>query len=62
MRLKELRKARGFTQKELAEAVGLSQPFLCQVENGRKQTTVGTLVKIAAALRVSVGELIGEKK
>ncbi len=36
-RIQELRKTRNIKQYGLAESVGLSGPFMSQVENGKKQ-------------------------
>lgn len=37
-RLKEAREKRGWTQKELAEAAGVVQPFISKLETGAKLT------------------------
>ena len=49
-RIAELRKAKGMTQKDLAEATGLIQPNIARIENGRYSTSLDTLAKIAEAL------------
>lgn len=52
-RIKRARKLAGLTQKDLAEAVGISQPVISQLEKGTNLQTVH-LVAIARACRVSV--------
>lgn len=54
-RIKEICKAKGITQKELAERIGISAVGLAKAIGGN--TTIGTLDKIASALGVSVAEL-----
>lgn len=54
-RIKEICKAKGITQKELAEKIGISAVGLAKALAGN--TTIGTLDKIASALGVSVAQL-----
>jgi len=44
------RKARGYTQQELANKLGVSQVMISRWENGDENFTVATLAKISAAL------------
>jgi DNA-binding XRE family transcriptional regulator len=53
-----LRKFRGLTQEALAEAAGLSRPYLTEIEKGRKTGSVGAVQAIARALSVSVRHLM----
>lgn len=55
MRILELSKERGLTQKELAEMIGLSPVGLSKSINGNP--TKETLQKIADALEVHISEL-----
>jgi transcriptional regulator with XRE-family HTH domain len=55
--LKRYRGYRKFSQAELAEKLGISIPFLSDVENGRKWVSPVTLVKFAAALKIEPYEL-----
>jgi transcriptional regulator with XRE-family HTH domain len=60
-KLKELRKAAGFkTQQEFAEATGLSQSFISEVEAGRKKPGFKNLKLMAKALGVTVDELVAD--
>ena len=55
--LKRYRSYRKLTQEELAEKLGISIPFLSDVENGRKWISPATLVKFADALGIEPHEL-----
>jgi transcriptional regulator with XRE-family HTH domain len=50
--LKLWREYRGLKQQELAGRVGISKPYLSQIETGKRQGTVETLSAIARALDV----------
>lgn len=58
-RLRELRKKENFTQVEVAEKLGISQPAYASWERGVKKPTQENLVKIAQVLNVSVDYLVG---
>lgn len=53
-RIKKIRKAKGITQKELAEKLGTSHQNLSQYESGKRSPKIETIQKIADALDVSV--------
>jgi len=57
-RLKTLRRRRGLTQEALATKAGLSRTYLARLETARQDPTLGTLVKLAQALRVPVVRLL----
>lgn len=61
-RLKELRKKADFTQVEVAEKLGISQPAYASWERGVKKPTQENLVKIAQVLNVSVDYLVGNSE
>jgi transcriptional regulator with XRE-family HTH domain len=58
--LRRLRIARRLSLSELARATGMSKATLSGIESGGANPTVGTLAALAAALRVSVVELLDE--
>lgn len=58
--LRRLRIARRVSLSELARATGMSKATLSSVESGRSNPTIETLSALAAALRVSLGELLEE--
>ncbi|MBK8069009.1 MAG: helix-turn-helix domain-containing protein [Rhodanobacteraceae bacterium] len=58
-RIAALRKARGLTQTQLAEHLGVAQQTLAHYEAGRLRLLAGALPTLAEQLAVSVEELIG---
>lgn len=56
-RVAAVRKSRGLTQQELAEAIGMSVVAIAYIETGKRWARLGTLTKIANALRVDVSDL-----
>lgn len=54
------RKRAGKTQAALAQAAGVSQAFLAQIETGRRSGTVGVLARIARELGVRIDDLVIE--
>jgi len=52
-RIKEIRRQKRVSQLELSTISNLSQSFLASVENGKKQPSVLTLLRIAKALDVN---------
>lgn len=53
-----LRKASGLTQEQVAERANLSQQYISDLENGKRNPTVETLYDIAQAFGVSQVELL----
>ena len=60
-RLAQLRKARGYTQTELGELLGLSQRMMTYYEREDGRPPARLLGQMAEALGVSVDELLGLK-
>jgi transcriptional regulator with XRE-family HTH domain len=58
LRLKELRTARGMTQRQVADQAGMSVSYYTEIEGGKKQINANRMDAIARALRVSPSELI----
>lgn len=56
--LKQLRKSKGLTIKELATIIGISQPYLSQIEAGSRSASTKLLGKIAEAVDVSYFDLL----
>ena len=56
-RIADLRKVRQFTQRELANKVGLSTEFISLVERGVNAPSVAGLEKFAKALKVQVVDM-----
>ena len=51
-RIREIRKARGFTQEQLAEMIDVEQKHVSRIESGKNFPTIDRLEKMAAALNV----------
>ena len=58
-RLALLRKERGLTQIQVADALGISQQQLLSFEKGRRRIPASLLPTLAALLDVSVDDLLG---
>jgi transcriptional regulator with XRE-family HTH domain len=48
------------TQEKLALDAGLARVYISWIENGKKQPTFGTMLKLACALGCSAKELVDE--
>lgn len=57
-RLKKLRLARGLSQAQLAEDLGLPQKTYCNYERNEREPSSNTLIKIAAYFGVSLDYLL----
>lgn len=57
-KLRILRDALGMTQEKLAEEVNISLKHLGEIERGRGNPTLTTIVSLAAALHVTASELM----
>ncbi len=57
-KLQELRKEKGFTQEELAEALYVSRTAVSKWESGRGYPNIGSLMDISRFFSVSVDDLI----
>jgi transcriptional regulator with XRE-family HTH domain len=58
MKIKQLREERGTTQEALAKKAGLSLGYIARLEIGRHDPSLSTLIKLAKALKVTVGKLV----
>ena len=57
--LKKLRIAKGLTQEQLGNKVGVSDAYITMLETGaRKNPSLDLLGRLAKALKVKVGELL----
>jgi len=52
------RKYRGYTQRELAEAAGISKPYLSQIETGKRKGTTEVLSAVARALDLTLDDVV----
>lgn len=58
-RIKKIRKEKGYTQKNFAKEIGVTYSTYSNYENNNRVPNAETLHKIADALGVTVGELLG---
>lgn len=60
-KLKELRKKKGFTQKQIAEQLNITISFYSQLENKKKKLYYDTAIKIADIFNMRPDELFYTK-
>lgn len=61
-KLQELRKSRGFTQEELAEALFVSRTAVSKWESGRGYPNIDSLKEISRFFSVTIDELLSSEK
>jgi transcriptional regulator with XRE-family HTH domain len=61
-RLKSLRKEHGYTMKELAHKLSLSESVISLYENGKRQPSYDILIKLAHVYTVTLDYLLGINK
>ena len=52
--IREKRKEKGLSQERLAKLVQVSQPFIAEIESGRKKPSVDVLMRMCAVLDISL--------
>lgn len=62
LRIKEVIKEKKFTVVALASAIGITQPNMSNIVNGKSTPSLETLEKIATALGVNITELFDQPK
>jgi transcriptional regulator with XRE-family HTH domain len=61
LRVARWRETAGMTQQQLADAVGVSRPYVTLIENGKRPVTRRSLlIDLAKALGVTVSQLLGQ--
>ncbi|MDY4880530.1 MAG: helix-turn-helix transcriptional regulator, partial [Gemmiger sp.] len=61
-KLQELRKSRGLTQQELAEALYVSRTAISKWESGRGYPSIDSLKEISGFFSVSIDDLLSGEK
>ena len=56
--IKKYRKGKGYRQLDLAVALGVSEDYICRVENGLKFLSLRRLFQLADILEVKMTDLI----
>lgn len=57
--IRRRRQSLGMTLPALAEASGVTPNYIGSIENGRRDPSLSTVLRIARGLRVTPGELLG---
>lgn len=52
------REFRDLSSKQLADPAGISQAYLSQIEAGKREGSLGTMKKVADALRIGLDDLV----
>jgi XRE family transcriptional regulator, regulator of sulfur utilization len=60
--IKQLRESRGFSQQQIAKLAGVPRATWSHLESGGANPTLGVLSRVAAALQVSIEELISSPR
>jgi len=60
--IKELRKNAGFSQRRLAELMGISRSALSQIENDERRIFAEELIRLSEIFNISVDSLLGLEK
>lgn len=61
-RIRAFRKLKGYTQKQLAEKIGVSVSVLGEIERGNRIPTEKILLDITRMLNIDFDEFVGSKK
>jgi len=58
--LRQLRKARGLTQAQLARVCGITESYICRLERGKETNpSLNTMIRLSTILGVSLDLLVG---
>lgn len=57
-RIKDTRKANGFTQERLAEEAGYDSAYIGHVETGRYSPSVYTVWRMAKAMKIDLADIL----
>jgi transcriptional regulator with XRE-family HTH domain len=58
LRLRTLRRSRGFTQVQLADLLGIDRSYISALEQGHKAPTLSYLETVAQGFKLSMSELL----
>lgn len=56
--MKRLRKERGWSQEDLAEAASLDRTYISGIERQKKNSTITVVERVAKALECKLGDLL----
>ena len=57
-RIKQARREKGYSQKQLSTKAGLDRAYLSGIEQGKQNITIGSALKLAGALEVPLGSIM----
>jgi transcriptional regulator with XRE-family HTH domain len=60
--VRELRRARHLSQRQLAGRMQVPRTYISKIENGKAIPTLGSLERLAAALEVEMGQLVRDSR
>jgi transcriptional regulator with XRE-family HTH domain len=61
-RIKDARKARGWSQETLAEHVNIHATYMSQIETGKVNMTINILKSISECLNISMRDLVSDNQ
>lgn len=59
-RIRKIRKARGLSQEELSEKIGISTTHMSHIETGNTKLSLPVFVDLASALEIRTDELLSD--
>ena len=60
--IRELRKAKGLTQKQLAKLIDVTESQISQIETGKRNPGFETLLKLSEVFECTVDDIVRNKK
>ena len=57
MRIKSLRRGRGYSQEKLAEVTGINPKYLSSIERGEENPTLDLFIRLSQGLKVDIHEM-----
>ena len=57
VRIKNLRRTRGYSQERLAEIIGINSKYLSSVERGQENPTLDLFIRLSQGLKVGIHEI-----
>lgn len=57
--IEQARLARGYTQEQVAHAIGVSRPTYINIESGKKELTINQAKSLSSMLRISMDDILG---
>ena len=61
-RIRTLRKAKGYSQEEFAHECGLHRTYMGDVERGERNVSLDNIVRITAALEITLSDMFANIK